>query len=144
MVTALNTIGGEEKLGRAGFAGIIYLAVKRRRAKLKQTIMSATIGMIHTVYFWLQPGLDEAERADFVRAAKALAAAPTVLQCYVGAPADTPEREVTDHSFDYSLHLLFADVAAHNAYQVDPVHLRFVNEQADKFAEVRVLDTALA
>lgn len=105
--------------------------------------MSTTPGMIHTVYFWLQPELSEAERADFVRAAKALAAAPTVLQCYVGSPSDTPEREVTDHSFDYSLHLLFADVPAHNAYQVDAVHLKFVNEQAAKFAEVKVLDTTL-
>ena len=99
-----------------------------------------TIGMIHTVYFWLTDGLSTAEREQFVAAAKALAEAPTVGACYVSAPAATPERAVTDHSFDYSLHLLFADVAAHDAYQVSDVHLKFVAEQAEKFARVKVYD----
>jgi hypothetical protein len=125
------------------FRRLDYLAPHRPSAKLKQTPMTTTPGMIHTVYFWLKPGLNEADRADFVRGAKQLAEAPTVLNCFVGAPADTPEREVTDHSFDYSLHLLFTDVQTHNAYQVDPVHLKFVEEQAHKFASVKVLDTSL-
>jgi hypothetical protein len=99
--------------------------------------------MIHTVYFWLQPGLSEADRADFVLGAKQLADAPTVLNCFVGAPSDTPKRDVTDHSFDYSLHLLFTDIDTHDAYQVDPVHLKFVEEQAHKFATVKVFDTSL-
>lgn len=120
-----------------------YLAPHWRSAKLKQTPMTTTPGMIHTVYFWLKPDLSDADRADFVRGAKQLADAPTVLHCFVGAPADTAERDVTDHSFDHSLHLLFADVAAQNAYQVDPVHLKFVEEQAHKFATVKVLDTSL-
>ncbi|MEM9261116.1 MAG: Dabb family protein [Bacteroidota bacterium] len=97
-------------------------------------------GMIHTVYFWLIPGLNEAERADFVRGAEALATAPTVLQFFGGGPAATTPREVTDHSFDYCIHLFFADVAAHEAYQIDPVHLKFVDEQAHKFGTVKVLD----
>ena len=105
--------------------------------------MTTTPGMIHTVFFWLKPGLSEADRADFVRDAKQLADAPTVLNCFVGKPAATPEREVTDHSFDYSLHLLFVDIEAHNAYQVDPAHLKFVEQQAHKFAKVKVLDTSL-
>ena len=105
--------------------------------------MTTTPGMIHTVYFWLKPGLSEADLANFVRGAKQLGNAPTVLHCYVGAPAATPEREVTDHSFDYSLHLLFTDIEGHNAYQVDPIHLKFVEEQAHKFATVKVLDTSL-
>jgi hypothetical protein len=64
-----------------------------------------------------------------------------VAVCYVSSPADTPERDVTDHSFDYSLHLLFKDVADHDAYQVDPVHLKFVADHAAKFAAVKVYDS---
>ncbi|TXF90739.1 Dabb family protein [Neolewinella aurantiaca] len=101
-----------------------------------------TIGMLHTVYFWLTPGLSEAEKENFVAGAKALAEAPTVAACYVSAPAATPERDVTDHSFDYSLHLMFKDVADHDAYQIDPVHLKFVEEQAAKFAVVKVYDSS--
>lgn len=99
-----------------------------------------TIGMLHTVYFWLVPGLSAADRQNFVAGAKALGAAPTVSACYVSTPASTPERDVTDHSFDYSLHLMFANVADHNAYQVSDVHLKFVAEQAEKFAVVKVYD----
>lgn len=105
--------------------------------------MTTTIGMIHTVFFWLAPGLTAAERADFAAAARKLGTAPTVLQSHLGIPATTPRREVTDHSFDYSLQLFFASVADHDAYQVDPIHLAFVNEQAARFAAVRVYDTAL-
>ncbi len=100
-----------------------------------------TIGMLHTVYFWLQPGLSTEDKAAFVAGAKALGGAPTVAACYVSSPAATPERDVTDHSFDYSLHLMFKDVADHDAYQIDPVHLKFVAEQADKFATVKVYDS---
>lgn len=99
--------------------------------------------MIHTVYFWLADGLTAADRAAFVAGAKALGAAPTVSACYVGAPARTPARDVTDHSFDYSLHLHFTSVADHDAYQTDPVHLKFVADHAAKFATVRVYDTQL-
>ena len=97
--------------------------------------------VLHTVYFWLTPDLTTAERADFVAGAKALATAPTVAACHVGEPAGTPQRDVTDHSFDYCLQLHFASVADHDAYQVSAVHLTFVEEQAAKFATVRVYDT---
>ncbi|MBC6992863.1 Dabb family protein [Neolewinella lacunae] len=100
-------------------------------------------GLIHTVYFWLQPDLDEAARRDFEQGVARLAAVPGVLHFYAGPPAKTIEREVTDHSFDYSLHLFFADVAAQEHYQDHPIHLQFVAEQAAKFATVKVYDNAL-
>jgi hypothetical protein len=37
-----------------------------------------------------------------------------------------PERGVTDRSFDVALTILFRDGPAHDAYQVDPIHLAFV------------------
>jgi len=43
-----------------------------------------TIGMLHTVYFWLNPGLSAAERENFVAGAKALENAPTVRGGSVG------------------------------------------------------------
>lgn len=97
--------------------------------------------MIHTVYFWLKPDLDGAARTDFVRGAEALAGAPTVQAFYGGGPAGTEQRDVTDHSFDYSIHLFFASEADQLAYQEDPVHLKFVDEQAGKFATVKVYDS---
>lgn len=100
--------------------------------------------VLHTVYFWLRKDLTTAERDDFARAARGLGAAPTVVDCRVGRPAATPGRDVTDHSFDYSLHLEFASVADHDTYQADPVHLAFVDTQSNKFERVLVFDSQLA
>lgn len=104
-------------------------------------MIDAQTKMIHTVYFWLDPNLSEAERADFVTGAEALSTAPTVLHFFGGGPAGTESRDVTDHSFDYSIHLHFNSEEDQNAYQVDPVHLKFVEEQAHKFATVKVFDS---
>ena len=101
----------------------------------------ASTGVIHTVYFWLKEGLTDSDHADFVPAAEALATAPTVQRFYGGAPAGTEARDVTDHGFDYSIHLHFASVEDHDAYQSDPIHLKFVEDQAAKFATVKVFDS---
>lgn len=97
--------------------------------------------VIHTVYFWLHDNLSDDDWAMFVEGAQGLAQAPTVQHFYGGGPAGTPERDVTDHSFDYSIHLFFADAAAHDAYQTDPVHLAFVAAHGGKFKSVKVFDS---
>ena len=104
---------------------------------------SAAPGLVHQVYFWLQPDLSEAEKEGFVAGMRSLAGAPTVLDVQVGTAAGTPEREVTDNSFDYFLTLHFEDVAGHDAYQVSAVHDAFVAAHGAKFREVRVFDGAV-
>ena len=97
-------------------------------------------GLVHQVYFWLQPGLDDEAKADFVAGMRSLAEAPTVREVSVGTAASTPEREVTDNSFDYFLTLHFDDVAGHDAYQVSDVHEAFVAAHEATCREVRVFD----
>ena len=98
-------------------------------------------GMLHTVYFWLKDNLSDDDHAMFVEGAELLAGAPTVQHFFGGGPAGTPDRDVTDKSFDYSIHLQFASVEDHNSYQTDPVHLKFVEDHAAKFATVKVYDS---
>lgn len=100
-------------------------------------------GLVHQVYFWLQPDLDDEARANFVSGMRALAEAPTVRDVFVGVAARTPTREVTDNSFDYFLTLHFDGVAGHDAYQVSEVHEAFIGAHAAKFREVRVYDGAV-
>lgn len=97
-------------------------------------------GMAHTVYFWLQDGLSDQELQQFEEGVRSLEASPTVRRLFLGKPAGTPSRGVVDNSFDYSLVLWFDDVAGHDAYQISPVHLKFVEEHEAKFKEVRVYD----
>ena len=102
-----------------------------------------TTGLLHTVYFWLHADCSAQDRLDFAAAARDLVHAPTVKSCTVGSPAATPDRDVTNNDFDFMLQLHFADVADHDAYQADDVHLRFVDAEAGKFERVMVFDTRL-
>jgi hypothetical protein len=97
--------------------------------------------LVHSVYFWLRPGLTPAERAHFRSEVQKLAAIGTVAKLYVGAPAAIAKRDVTDRSFDVALTILFRDGPAHDAYQVDPVHLAFVEGNKGSWTRVQVFDS---
>ncbi|HEY5228159.1 MAG TPA: Dabb family protein [Opitutaceae bacterium] len=97
--------------------------------------------LIHSVYFWLKAGLKPAERSHFKAEVNKLAAVGSVTKAYVGEPAHIAERSVTDRSFDVALTIVFADGAAHDAYQVDPIHLAFVDGNRESWAKVQVYDS---
>ena len=97
--------------------------------------------LIHSVFFWLKPDLTPAERAHFRAQVGKLSAVRSVGSLYVGAPAAIAKREVTDRSFDIALTILFKDGPAHDAYQVDPVHLAFVEGNKASWTKVQVFDS---
>ena len=53
-------------------------------------------------------------------------------------------RPVNDRGYEVSLHVVFVDRAAHDAYQVAPRHLQFIDEQKPNWKQVRVFDSDLA
>jgi hypothetical protein len=57
---------------------------------------------IHNVYFWLRKDLTSAERELFATEVRRLAQIPYLERGYVGTPAETERRSVTDHSFDFA------------------------------------------
>jgi hypothetical protein len=96
--------------------------------------------LIHSVYFWLKPELTEAQRADFRRGVESLGGIKSVEHVYVGTPAATEKRPVIDDSYDVALTVLCKDVAAQNAYQVDPLHLKFVETFKPFWTRVLIYD----
>ena len=98
--------------------------------------------LIHTVLFWLKPGLTEAQRADFRRGVESLAASQHVEKVYVGASAAVPDRPVVDKTFAVGLTVICRDVAAHNAYQTDPIHLAFIAKFKSCWTRVQIYDAA--
>ena len=96
--------------------------------------------LVHTVIFWLKPELNDAQRAEFRKGVEALAAIKTLSAIYVGSPAATEERPPIDHSFSVMLTTVFKDIAAHDAYQVDPVHLNFINTFKNSWTRFQVYD----
>ena len=62
----------------------------------------------------------------------------SIDRIYVGLPAAIAERAVTDRSFDVALTIIFKDGPAHDAYQVDPIHLAFVEGNKASWTKVQV------
>ena len=96
--------------------------------------------LVHTVYFWLKPELTEAQRADFRRGVASLGTIKAVQAVYVGQPAKTPKRPIIEDTYSIALTVICKDIAAHDAYQVDPVHLAFVNQFKTYWSRVQIYD----
>jgi hypothetical protein len=97
--------------------------------------------LFHCVYFWLKPELTPAQRAEFRRGVETLAGIKAVEKASIGVPAATEKRPVIDHSYDVALIIQCRDVAAQNAYQVDPIHLAFVEKFKDRWTRVQIYDS---
>jgi len=99
--------------------------------------------LIHTVYFWLKSELTDAQRADFRRGVESLAGIKAVEKIYVGAPStEVAARPIVDASYAVGLTVVCKDVAAHDAYQVDPIHLAFVATFKTFWTRVQIYDAA--
>ncbi|MEO0337802.1 MAG: Dabb family protein [Bacteroidota bacterium] len=99
--------------------------------------------MVHNVYFWLRTDLTEDEKQAFLTSLKTLGTIETVKAFFIGPPSSTEAREVVDNSFSYALSVHFDDVAGQNAYQIDPIHLKFVEDSSNKWTRVQVYDNDL-
>lgn len=51
------------------------------------------------------------------------------------------DREVNVRDWDVGLHLVFVDKPAHDSYQTDPLHEKFIHECKANWAAVRVFDS---
>ena len=104
------------------------------------TAPNATPKLLHHVFFWLKNPNSAADRAKLIAGVKSLAAIETVRSIHVGVPASTEKREVVDNSYHVSELLGFDDVAGQDAYQVHPLHKKFVDEHQHLWSKVVVYD----
>jgi len=93
----------------------------------------------HNVLFWLQDDLSYSELMEFEKGLKTLINDPLVIRGVYGKPANT-HRSVVENSYSYGLSLMFKDLADHDLYQAEPIHLAFVDKNASKWAKVLVYD----
>jgi hypothetical protein len=96
--------------------------------------------LVHVVLFWLRDDLSTEEQAQFVKGLKSLQDIAAAEAVYVGTPAATPERPVIDNSYDYCLTVILRDMAAHDAYQADPLHQSFLNSFRTFWKAVKIYD----
>lgn len=100
--------------------------------------------LAHMVYFKLKDA-SGANRAKLMAACKAyLSGHEGTVSFAVGGLAADMQREVNDRDFDVSLHLVFVNKEAHDKYQDHPRHQKFIEENKDNWAKVRVFDSYLS
>jgi hypothetical protein len=95
---------------------------------------------VHAVYFWLRSDLTPAEVQQMDAGLRSLRAIDGVSSGYIGVPAPT-DRPVIERGYGRALVLVFADEAAHDAYQVHPVHARFRSECGHLWTTVKIFDS---
>src|SRR5436305_12589598 len=83
--------------------------------------------------------LPAADRADFASGLRTLLSIPAGSAGSVGTPAAT-DRPLVDRTYTFGLTLRFADLAAHDAYQVDPIHRAFHSRCVKYWTKVAVYD----
>ena len=99
--------------------------------------------MIHTVFFWLKKDLLAEQRATFESELIKLKEITYLVHGFVGKPAPTEKRPITDHSFDFSLTLHFKNMEDHEHYQKDcEQHLHFINTCKTFWERVLVYDSS--
>ena len=95
---------------------------------------------IHHVYFWLKNAQSKEDLEKLVQGLEKLSKVKTIQMFHIGKPADT-NRDVIDRSYSVSWMLLFKNKADQDSYQVDPIHLKFVEECASLWTKVVVYDS---
>ena len=95
---------------------------------------------VHMVFFWLKDEYkNEQQQAAFRKGVESLLTCSSVHSGYVGTPAST-DRPIIDTSYDLSLVVILEDLEAHDAYQVDQIHLNFIDGFKDYWEKVVIYD----
>jgi len=97
--------------------------------------------LVHSVYFFLKPELTDEQRVAFRKGLESLKAVRSAAAVYVGTPAPVAERPVLEKGYSFGLTVLFEDMAAHDSYQVDPLHQTFLDTFRSQWSKVIVFDT---
>lgn len=102
--------------------------------------MTAKNMFVHHVYFWLKNPSSKEDLLQLIEGLKKLSKVSTIKLFHIGQPADT-NREVIDRSYAVSWLCFFDNAKDQDSYQVDPVHLKFVEECKHLWERVVVYDS---
>lgn len=95
---------------------------------------------IHHVYFWLKNPDSKEDLAQLIAGLEALAVVKEIKSYHIGVPAAT-DREVIDSTYAVSWLNIFETAADQDAYQVHPLHLKFIEDCSHLWSRVKVYDS---
>jgi hypothetical protein len=95
----------------------------------------------HMVYFTLKDNSDAAKKKLIDACKKHLSKHEGEVFFAAGSLVVELKREVNDRDWDVALHIVFANMAAHDKYQDHPRHKAFIDENKENWKKVRVFDS---
>lgn len=97
--------------------------------------------LMHNVFFKLNDKSPASVRKMLDDCRKYLTVQPGIVSFACGTRDEGLTREVNAQDWDIGLHVLFTDRAAHDAYQDDATHDKFIAENKSNWAKVQVFDS---
>lgn len=110
-------------------------------ASLSETTEKEMKRLAHHVFFWLKNPDSKEDLEKLIRGIRTLEKIDSVKGIHIGVPASTEKREVVDNSYSVSELLFFDDVAGQDAYQIHPIHKKFVEDCGHLWSKVIVYDS---
>ena len=97
--------------------------------------------LVHHVFFWLKNLGSKEDLNKLIEGITTLKKIETLRHIKIGIPAATEKRDVVDASYSISLLAVFDDVKGHDAYQVHPIHTKFVADYSHLWGKVVIYDS---
>jgi Stress responsive A/B Barrel Domain len=94
---------------------------------------------LHHVFFTLKNPSSKEDFKMMEEGLRFLSTCPQINSFHIGIPADT-EREVIVKDYHFSWFTTFASALHEEAYQIEPIHLAFIENCSHLWSNVRVFD----
>jgi hypothetical protein len=95
----------------------------------------------HQAFFWLKNAGSQTDRETLIAGLKTLHGIDHIRELHIGVPAPTEARDVVDNSFDVLEFMVFDSLEDQAAYQIHPIHQKFIAECGHLWARVVVHDS---
>jgi hypothetical protein len=97
--------------------------------------------LAHNVFFKLKDNSPAKVQSLVEACKKYLNVQPGIVFFAAGVLCGELDRDVNVRDWDVGLHLVFTDKSAHDSYQTDHTHEKFIEENKANWAAVRVFDS---
>ncbi len=94
---------------------------------------------VHSVYFWFKDDVSQEELATFYQDTEKLRDIKAVRAMYTGVPAAT-DRPIVERSYDFAVIVHFENLAGHDAYQSDAIHLSLLEKHSRLWEKIMITD----
>ena len=131
----------ESQTRRAFLAGAVALGAATTASATTRTAQTNKKQLAHHVFFWLKNPNSKEDLNRLLEGLRTLEKIESVRKIHIGVPASTEKRDVVDSSYSASELIFFEDVAGQDAYQVHPVHKKFVDQCSHLWQRVVVYDS---